>query len=142
MVSADEHGPQKAPVTLNYHNHVAKHFRRYQNQPPPYWRPRVRGECENGPRPCPFVACRYNLFLDAKENGSILLNFGSDVGALEKMPDTCALDVADRGQHDGVAVGSFLNITGQAVRVATRAAVTKFKRYFYGNRKISNDSPH
>lgn len=56
-------------------------------------RPRKRVDCKGGARPCPYVGCRYNLYLDIKRNGSIKLNFPR----LEvwNMPETCALDVAD-----------------------------------------------
>ena len=59
-------------------------------------RPKVRSECENGERPCPFVSCKYHLYLDVNpETGSIKLNFpDSEVWELE---ETCALDVAMRG---------------------------------------------
>lgn len=57
-------------------------------------RPRTRGDCEEGERPCPFVSCRYHLALDVnEESGAIKHNFpGIEV---EDMPHTCALDVAD-----------------------------------------------
>src|SRR5271170_95860 len=39
-------------------------------------RPRTRAECVNGPRPCLFVSCKHNLYLDVNpETGSIKLNF-------------------------------------------------------------------
>ena len=27
-------------------------------------RPKTRGECENGQRPCPFVSCKWHLYLN------------------------------------------------------------------------------
>lgn len=47
-------------------------------------RPRARGECERGERPCPWATCRHHL-------GSWTLDSDAD--------ETCSLDVADRGQH-------------------------------------------
>ncbi|HZJ54956.1 MAG TPA: DNA-binding protein, partial [Myxococcaceae bacterium] len=39
-------------------------------------RPRTRADCINGPRPCLFVSCKHNLYLDVNpETGSIKLNF-------------------------------------------------------------------
>src|SRR5687768_1099494 len=39
-------------------------------------RPRTRAECVSGPRPCLFVSCKHNLYLDVNpETGSIKLNF-------------------------------------------------------------------
>ena len=59
-------------------------------------RPRDRGQCVTGARPCPWVSCKFHLYLDVNpETGSIKLNF-PDLEVWE-MPETCALDVADRG---------------------------------------------
>ena len=60
-----------------------------------YWKPRTRAECRDMDRPCPFVSCKYHLYIDVHPvRGSIKLNF-PDVEVWE-MTDTCALDVADR----------------------------------------------
>ena len=29
-----------------------------------YEKPRLRSECADGPRPCPFVSCKYHLYID------------------------------------------------------------------------------
>lgn len=57
-------------------------------------RPRIRGECQGGERPCPWVSCKYHLYLDINpKTGSIKLNWR---GEPWEMPQTCALDVAER----------------------------------------------
>src|SRR5688572_696068 len=39
-------------------------------------RPATRGECKEEARPCPWVSCKYHLYLDVNpETGSIKLNF-------------------------------------------------------------------
>jgi len=59
-------------------------------------RPITRGECKDAPRPCPWVSCKYHLYLDVNpETGSIKINF-PDLEPWE-LNETCALDVADRG---------------------------------------------
>lgn len=65
-------------------------------------RPKSRAECENGPRPCPFVTCRNHLALDVSRTGSIKVNFPAVLADMDfaLMPATCALDVADR-HEDG-----------------------------------------
>lgn len=60
----------------------------------PHWRPTKRLDCEDGFRPCPYVACRYHLYLEVDEMCNIWLNF-PDVD-LTDMSETCALDIADR----------------------------------------------
>lgn len=78
-------------------------------------------ECDELPRPCPWISCRYHLFLDVASNGAIKLNFPDlllEDGAIlfEAMPDTCALDVAARGPRNLEAIGAALNITRERVR--------------------------
>ncbi|MCA9523025.1 MAG: DNA-binding protein [Myxococcales bacterium] len=80
-----------------------------------YDRPRTRGECLNGVRPCPYVACKFHLYLDVNpDTGSIKLNF-PDLEVWE-MPETCALDVADRGGITLEDVGEILNLTRERIR--------------------------
>jgi hypothetical protein len=78
-------------------------------------RPRTRGECMGGPRPCPFVSCRANLYLDVHpRTGAIKLNFPDlEVWELE---ESCALDVADRGDQTLGFVGRLVNVTRERVR--------------------------
>lgn len=82
-------------------------------------RPRVRSECleggSNAQRPCPWVSCAHHLALDVSpQSGAIKLNFP----ALEvwEMPETCALDVADRGGITFEEVGGIMNLTRERVR--------------------------
>lgn len=92
-----------------------------------YERPATRGDCERlrgvdaegRPNPCPFVSCRFHLYLDVNEaNGGIKLNF-PDLEPHE-LADTCALDVADRGEHKLEDVGDRMNITRERVRQIER----------------------
>lgn len=78
-------------------------------------RPRTRADCVNGPRPCPFVSCRYNLFLDVNpDNGAIRFAFPGK--ALDELEHTCALDVADAGGVTLDAIGQLLNVTRERIR--------------------------
>src|SRR5262245_25702940 len=53
-----------------------------------YERPQQRVECTSGNRPCPFVSCKYHLYLDVNpDTGSIKINF-PDLEVWE-MQDTC-----------------------------------------------------
>jgi hypothetical protein len=82
-------------------------------------RPKTRAECESGghneARPCPWVACKYHLALDVNpESGSITLNRPH----LEswEIPETCTLDVADRGGIPLEEVGAVMNVTRERIR--------------------------
>lgn len=57
-------------------------------------RPRTRGECKDGERPCPWVGCRYHLAIDVKGKS---IKYNHPLVDIVDMPETCALDVADRG---------------------------------------------
>lgn len=82
----------------------------------PYNRPKTRGECAQVPRPCPYVACKYSLYLDVSETGSIILNFPHlDPG---EMPaeQSCALDLADRGAMTLEDIAVVTNLTRERIR--------------------------
>jgi hypothetical protein len=83
-------------------------------------RPRTRAECADGPRPCLFVSCKHHLYLDVNpRTGSVKLNFPDK--ELWELPETCALDVADRGGITLEEVGAIMNLTRERVRqVETR----------------------
>jgi hypothetical protein len=78
-------------------------------------RPKTRGDCVEGHRPCPFVSCRFNLFVDVNpKTGSVKMNFPDK--DLDEVGDTCALDVADRGGITLEEVGTIMNLTRERVR--------------------------
>lgn len=91
-----------------------------------YWKPRTRAECRDMDRPCPFVSCKYHLYIDVHPvRGSIKLNF-PDVEVWE-MTDTCALDVADRGGITLEEVGEIMNLTRERVRQVETAGLARLE---------------
>jgi hypothetical protein len=94
---------------------------------PYYPRPETRGECEESPRPCPYVGCRYHLYLDVSPaTGSIKLNF-PDLEVWE-LRVSCALDVARAGGVRLESVGDVMNITRERIRQLEAEAVAKLER--------------
>ncbi len=93
-------------------------------------RPRTRGECIDGAnreRPCPFVSCKYSLYLDVNpETGSIVLNF-PDLEPWE-LRETCALDVDDRGGVTLEEAGEAMNLTRERIRQLEIIGLMKLKR--------------
>ncbi len=78
-------------------------------------RPRTRAACVSSPRPCVFVSCKYNLYLDVNpETGSIKLNFPDK--ELWELEYTCALDVAEKGGITLEEVGEIMNLTRERIR--------------------------
>lgn len=84
-------------------------------------RPRVRGECADGPRPCPFAGCRFHLYLDVTPAGSLLLNHPET--EVDQLAESCALDVAERGGVTMEAVGELLGVTRSRVEQIERRAL-------------------
>ena len=87
-------------------------------------KPKTRAECVSGPRPCLFVSCKYNLYLDVNpETGSIKLNFpDKEIWELEH---TCALDVAEKGGITLEEVGAIMNLTRERIRQVETRGLTK-----------------
>ncbi len=91
-----------------------------------YWKPRARSECGDAPRPCPFVSCKYHLFIDVSpRTGAIKLNF-PDLEVWE-LPESCALDVADRGGTTLEDVGAIMNLTRERIRQVEVKALAKLE---------------
>ena len=89
-------------------------------------RPRTRADCVNGPRPCMFVSCKHNLYLDVNpETGSIKLNFpDKEIWELEH---TCALDVAEKGGITLEEVGEIMNLTRERIRQLETRGLARLK---------------
>ena len=87
-------------------------------------RPKTRGDCESVERPCIYVGCRFNLYLDVRRNGNLKMNF-PDIDPTE-MEESCALDVADRGWHSPLRIAPLMNVTREAVRQIEQAALAEF----------------
>lgn len=89
-------------------------------------RPKDREDCRTGERPCPFVSCKYHLYLDVNPHtGSIKLNF-PDLEVWE-LAETCALDVADRGGMTLEEVGELLNLTRERIRQVESTGLEKLR---------------
>ena len=98
-------------------------------------RPQVRGDCAAGgpfeARPCAFVACRYNLYLDFSESGrhgSIVYNFPTS--SRSRCPRTRAAR-STRATRGGVTlevVGDLLNVTRERIRQLEAKALGRLQR--------------
>lgn len=112
-------------------------------------RPRTRGDCENGPRPCPWVSCKHHLALGY---GKVLTANGSAAAHVEKsveqladlvdadglydMPHTCALDVADRGGASLDDMRAAMNLTRERMRQIVEKAIWKLQKRTNRERKL------
>lgn len=122
---------------------------------PPIERPRTVGDCRNGPRPCPWVSCRFNLLLDIDKHGTLYLNVAKAAderqpctvkerdsdehfeaetdAAIEQWfnadppPASCLIDVAD-DERTLEEIGGVLNLTRQRVRQLEQVARAKLDK--------------
>jgi hypothetical protein len=93
-------------------------------------RPVSRGSCEGGPRPCVFVACRHNLYLDVCGSGSLVVNGAAQPEDLES---TCALDIAERGPLPVDEVAALLGTTRARVHQIEAQALRKLRAGLAGD---------
>lgn len=91
-----------------------------------YWRPEARGDCANVARPCPYVSCKYHLYIDVNPNtGSIKVNFPEK--EVWELQHSCALDVAEQGGITLEEVGEILNLTRERIRQVEVRGLMKLK---------------
>jgi DNA-directed RNA polymerase sigma subunit (sigma70/sigma32) len=75
------------------------------------------------------VSCRYHLYLEVNEHGHIQLNHpGLEPDELDALPDTCALDVAERGPATLADVGQVLDRSPERVRQIESDALGRLAR--------------
>jgi hypothetical protein len=103
-------------------------------------RPKTRADCVNGARPCLFVSCKHNLYLDVNpETGSIKLNFpDKEIWELEH---TCALDVAEKGGITLEEVGTIMNLTRERIRQVETRGLMKLREATEAEPPVSARKP-
>ena len=94
----------------------------------PYERPKTRGDCAKVPRPCPYVACKYSLYLDVSETGSIILNFPHLEPGQMPANQSCALDLAERGAMTLEDIAVVTNLTRERIRQVELKALVRRAR--------------
>lgn len=97
-------------------------------------RPKTRADCENVQRPCPWVSCRYHLYLDVNHDTRALkLNFPHLTP--DQMPpnESCALDVADRGGVTLEETGRLANVTLERARQLEEMALRELRAKVEGH---------
>ena len=92
-------------------------------------RPKTRGDCKHGVRPCPWVSCRHHLHLDVSAGGgAITERFDIDSDAEPK--ETCSLDVADRGEHTLEQIAEYMGIRRQGAHQLEQSALYQLAKNY------------
>lgn len=91
-------------------------------------RPRTRGDCADGSRPCPWASCSMHLALDVNPRTGHLTRNQPSLEVWE-MNETCALDLADKGGMILQDVGDAIGVVRERVRQVEAEGLAKIKLY-------------
>lgn len=89
-------------------------------------RPQTRGDCAGGIRPCPWVSCRHHLFLEVDKRGREVRTNPVADDPLD-LPETCALDVAERDGINLEEVADLLGISRQRIDIVLERSLIKLR---------------
>lgn len=93
-------------------------------------RPRTRGDCKGGPRPCPWAGCPHSLYGQmAMRDGKPIYQINQPAKELWERNDTCVLDVADRHRGDVTLedIGRMLDLTRERIRQIENKIYSKIR---------------
>lgn len=91
-------------------------------------RPRTRGDCIGGLRPCPFVSCRHHIFPNADPRVRGRQRLRAEPAEPAELAETCSLDVARSGGATLDEVATLMGISRERVRQIEVAALAKLRR--------------
>ena len=95
---------------------------------PRHDRPKTRGDCIGGPRPCPWVGCRHHFGLKDIPHQAVKIerHVLDEEGVPYDDAETCVLDVVDRGSDLTLEqVGAIFGITRERIRQIEAVAIVK-----------------
>jgi len=102
--------------------------------------PLTRADCENSERPCPYISCRAHTLIELLPGSMVMVNYPApykihsqdldklDLDVLDRMGETCSLDVANRGEHTLEQVGEILRFSRQRGEQIEKTAREKLLR--------------
>lgn len=118
--------PYREPIQLEFNFDVA--VEEAEGPLLKLFRPQTRADCADIPRPCPFIACRYNLYLDVRDDGGIRFNFPDREP--DEMTASCVLDLASDGPRTLDLIGGLMGVSKERARQLEASALKKVKQQF------------
>lgn len=89
-------------------------------------RPPNRSVCEQGVRPCPYVSCRYHLYLDVRGDGVLRVNFPDREA--DELLASCALDMSEDGPRTLDQVAALMGMSKERARQLESSAMEKIRK--------------
>ena len=99
-------------------------------------RPTSRAQCRTGVRPCPWVSCRYNLYLDVRRDGIVKLNFPDRDP--DGMTTSCALDLAEDGPRTLDQVAALMGMSRERARQIEEYAMSQIRRDWHSEELLGD----
>jgi transcriptional regulator with XRE-family HTH domain len=102
-----------------------------KSEPPPDdpLKPRKRGDCMGGPRPCIWVSCKWHMWRERRDFKRFILrceNLEVAAAVVLGMRETCTLDLC-KTPRPYRQIAPFFGVTHQAVALAGKKALKKLR---------------
>lgn len=86
-------------------------------------KPKTRKDCQDSERPCLYISCRYNLYLE-ENNGNVKTNNKNP----HDLKESCTLDVAAKGDNTLEFIAELFGLTRERVRQIEEKAIGKVRK--------------
>jgi hypothetical protein len=98
--------------------------------------PETRGDCINGPRPCPYYTCTHHLYLELKDTHR---RHTGEPLKIHEMPHSCSLDVADQGGLTLEVIAAIFGVTRERIRQLEAGVKRRLKLDDYTESTVVSD---
>lgn len=93
--------------------------------------PDRREDCSKIPRPCPYVSCKYNTYLDISKDGVILISNKGNKEPWGVAPESsCVLDIVEDYPNgmSNQSIADILNVSRETVRLTVMDCLSRIRQ--------------